>query len=481
LRNFLTFNSRKSAAIRRQQPPKSLLQHKTWAIVIFFFLCLFFGLLCGVNAWAAIGLIVIPIIVLFFYNPLYAFYLFVASLPLYVIPLHGVEGVNASIPRLLGILLVIVWGPYVFFTRKFKLIKWDPFLVMIIIFFGWMFISASWSHLPPKGWIMLRAIAQLIFSVFIALTLVDNRNKLSIMVSIILVTCMFAGFRSFSLSLYLEERAVGIEGFDQNEFASMLLTPMMIALALYGYHYVKSKFWALAHLIVAFGCFLGALATVSRGFVLSVIAACIALIAITPDRKKLAVLLIIAFLITSPYYMKKYSDRMGNEQFEITSSADVPRGRLGIWLIGWEVFKNYPIAGVGIGGFPQAFDDELKKDPTRIHFWEYGRVAHNDYLLIVCELGIIGLLLWFGVVYQVFKKGFRTLVILERTEDKYFAAVQRGIIAGFVGLLTASFFLGVYHTKFMWLELMLFALLANVSRLNKEKSSDKELKSLPDP
>ena len=481
MKRILTFNNRKSAAIRRHRSPKSLLQYKTWSIVIFFFICIFFGFLCGITVFAAIGFIAIPLIVLFFYNPLYAFYFFVASLPLYVIPLQGVEGVNASIPRLCGILLVIVWAPYVFFTRKWKLIKWDYFLVMILIFFTWMFISASWSHLPAKGWIMIRAVAQLLFAVFIALTLVDNRNKLSIMITVILVTCMLAGFRSFSLSLYLEERAVGIEGFDQNEFASMLLTPMMIALALFAYHYTKSKIWAFSHLFVAFGCLLGALATVSRGFIISVIAACIALISFTPDRKKLVVLLIIAFLVTSPYYLKKYSDRMGNERFEITSAADVPRGRLGIWLIGLDVFRNYPIAGVGIGGFPKAFDDELKKDPTRIHFWEYGRVAHNDYLLIICELGIIGLLLWFGVVVQVFKKGFRTLVILDRIDDKYFASIQRGILAGFVGLLTASFFLGVFHTKFMWLELMLFALLANVTRLIKEKSSNKEIKSLPDP
>ena len=209
MKRTLTFNNQRISVLRRQKRPASLPNIKTWSIVTFFFICIFFGFLCGFNALAAIGLIAIPMIVLFFYNPIYAFYLFVASLPLYVIPLQGVEGVNASIPRLCGIILAVVWGPYVFFTKKWKNIKLDHFLGALLLFFVWMFISASWTYLPAKGWIMIRAIAQLLLAVFIALTLVDNRNKLSLLISVILITCMIAGFRSFSLSLVLEERAVG--------------------------------------------------------------------------------------------------------------------------------------------------------------------------------------------------------------------------------------------------------------------------------
>jgi len=471
----------KIASPVKRRAGKPLLQNKPLIASMLILASILFGFLCGTNGIMAIALIAVPLLVLFFYNPIYAFYLFVASLPLYVVPLQAAAGVNASIPRLCGILLFIVWAPYVFFTRKFRLIKIDYFFVAIFLFFLWMFISASWSIFPPRAWITIRAISQLILSLLIAVTLVDTRNKFSFAIGVILLTCTIAGFRSFSVSLYAEERAVGIEGFDQNEFASMLLTPLMISFSLFNYHWLRSRIRSYFHLMVAFGCFLGALATVSRGFVISVIAACIALVLIEPDRKRLVVLLILAFLITSPYYLKKYSDRLGNEQFEISSAAEVPRGRAGIWLIGTEVFKHYPAFGVGIGGFPKAFDDEVQKDPTRIHFWQYGRVAHNDYLIILVEMGIVGFILWAFLITCVFRKGFRTLVILERLDEKYLASILRGIIAGMVGLMAASFFLGLYHTKFMWLEYMLFLLLGSIARLLKEKSSNKELVKLSDP
>ena len=465
----------------KRRKRKSLLENKPLIVTIFIVLSLLFGLLCGLNAILAVVLIAIPLLVLFVYNPTYAYYLFVASLPLYVVPLAAAAGVNASIPRLCGILMCIVWAQYVFFTKKFRLIKVDYFLVAIFMFFVYMFISASWSHLPVKAWIILRAIAQLILALIIAVTLVDTRDKFSTVVGIILVTCTIAGFRSFSLSIYAVERAVGIEGFDQNEFASMLLAPLMISLSLFNYHYIKNRVKAYFHLIVVFGCFMGALATVSRGFLVSVVGACIALVCIEPDRKKLVVLLVVVLLITAPYYMKKYTERMGKEQFELSTAAQVPRGRAGIWLIGFEVFKNYPAFGVGIGGFPKAFDDELQKDPSRIHFWEYGRVAHNDYLIIAAELGVVGFVFWTFLVTSVFRKGFRTLVILERLDEKYLAAILRGMIAGMVGLMVASIFLGLYYTKFMWLEYTLFILLGSIARLLKEKSADKELVKMPNP
>jgi putative inorganic carbon (HCO3(-)) transporter len=259
----------------------------------------------------------------------------------------------------------------------------------------------------------------------------------------------------------------------------MLLTPMMISFSLFDYHksFVKSS----AHIIVALGCFLGALATVSRGFVISVLAACLALVVIEPRRKKLIIFLILAFLISSPYYISKYAERLGTERFEVSSATDIPSGRAGIWKLGFEVLKNHPIIGVGIGGFQLAYDAELERDPTRVYRGVYHRVAHNDYLLISAELGLIGLFLWLFFLRSVFRKGFRSLKIFEAVKDDYLAAVTRGVLAGLVGLLFASFFLGLYHSKYMWLMLMFYPLLGNLAKDYQIGAKDKAIKELPEP
>lgn len=458
---------------------KTIFDSKPLFIALMFFLAVMFGLLCGNNAILAIAFLVIPIIVLIIYNPVYAFYIFVASLPLYVIPVSPGAAVTGSIPRLVGIVLFTVWAPYIFFTRKFIRIKWDEFLIIMLIFFGWMLISAVWSIYMEKGYIILRTTSQLILALFIAITLVNKPDKFSHMVLIVLFTCMLAGFRSFMISFQIEERAVGIEGFDQNEFAAMLLAPMMISFSLFSYH--KSLVKSSAHIVVALGCFLGALATVSRGFAISVLAACLSLVIIEPKRKKLIIFLIIAFLVSSPYYVQKYAERLGTERFEVSSATDLPSGRAAIWKLGIEVLKNHPIIGVGIGGFQMAYDQELEKDPTRVYHGIYHRVAHNDYLLISAELGLVGLFLWLFFIRIVFRKGFRSLKIFEAVKDDYLAAVTRGVIAGLIGLLVASFFLGLYHSKYMWLLLMFYALLGNLAKDYQASSKDESLKELPEP
>ena len=453
-----------------------LLQNKPLIIFIIALMCILFGFAAGMGPFLSLFFIVIPIIVLMFYNPTYAFYLFVASLPLYVVP---IKALSASIPRVMGIILFTVWAPYVFFTGKFKLMKWDRLFVMMIIFYGWMVLSSTWSLLPEGAYIIMRSTGQLMLSIIIGLTLINKPDKFNHVVIIVLVTCMAAGFRSFGMSMLTTERVVGIEGYDQNEFASMLLAPLMIAFSLYNYQ--DSKWKMVFYIVVGIGCFMGALSTVSRGFVLSVLSSLVTLYRLEPRKKKMLALLIVLLVAAGPYYIQKYSERIGKERFELSSTAEVPRGRLGIWLIGWEIYKNHPIFGVGLSGFPVAFDEELKKDPTRIGFRQYGRAAHNDYLMIMTELGTIGLMLWLALIIQVFRKGFRTYDILVRTKEDYLAAVSRGAISGFVGLLVASMFLGLYHSKYMWLLLTLFVLLANIARTVRAESDDKAIKRIPEP
>jgi O-antigen ligase len=469
-----------SLYVKRQSKPfrvpKVLLTNKPLPILIMAFFSYFCGLMTGGNAIGAIGYLILPYCVLMFYNPVYAFHLYVASLPLYVV---SAQVISASIPRLAGFVLFGAWLPYVFFTGKFKFFRWNRALVIVTVFFGWMLISILWSMYVEQGLIRLRTVSQLFLAIIIGITLIDKKDKFYQVIAIVILTCTIAGFRSFYISLVTTGRSVGIEGFDQNEFASMLLIPLMITFSLYNQQ--KSKLLTLLFLICMFGCFLGALSTVSRGFVVSVLGSFTALMVMEKNRKKMVILLLIAILISSPYYIKRYGERLGTEQFELTRAAEAPMGRIGIWVIGFEIFKNHPVIGVGIGGFAAAFNVELEKDPARIIFYSYGRVAHNDYLQILTELGIVGLLLWIVFITEIFKKGFRTKVILERLKETYLAAIIRGLISGLFGLMIASFFLGLYYSKFMWLTIMMFLLLGQITKNIKHQSDDPSITSLPDP
>jgi O-antigen ligase len=65
-------------------------------------------------------------------------------------------------------------------------------------------------------------------------------------------------------------------------------------------------------------------------------------------------------------------------------------GRREIWAAGWEQFKNHPIFGVGTGAFAESINLANSKNP----------VAHNTYLSVATELGVIGFLFFFLAVVR---------------------------------------------------------------------------------
>lgn len=100
-----------------------------------------------------------------------------------------------------------------------------------------------------------------------------------------------------------------------------------------------------------------------------------------------------------------------------------------IWAATWKMFKEYPLAGVGLGAYWIAI--------TRFHQAPGSvmpRQAHNDYLeLLVCG-GIIGLALglWFAVLLV--RRARRTLQAIE----PFRSAASLGAVVGIAGVAVHS-------------------------------------------
>jgi len=74
--------------------------------------------------------------------------------------------------------------------------------------------------------------------------------------------------------------------------------------------------------------------------------------------------------------------------FDFSEGSNV--GRLKMWNVAWEVFKGHPLSGVGIGNFILEVDPSAAyRDPI---------YAHNTYLDVASESGVLGLLSWIGII-----------------------------------------------------------------------------------
>ncbi|MFA3782603.1 O-antigen ligase family protein [Melioribacteraceae bacterium 4301-Me] len=112
----------------------------------------------------------------------------------------------------------------------------------------------------------------------------------------------------------------------------------------------------------------------------------------SPVKKMSAVLLVVMLFVSAIIFLYKIKP----------ASAD---GRLLIWKISSRIIKNNFIWGIGFNRYAveygnyQAdyFDNEEGSEYERFIAGNV-RQAHNEYLQIWAELGIVGLLLWIGII-----------------------------------------------------------------------------------
>jgi O-antigen ligase len=111
---------------------------------------------------------------------------------------------------------------------------------------------------------------------------------------------------------------------------------------------------------------------------------------------------------------------------------EVYSSRRWIWNDTWKMVKDYPILGVGIGAYETVF-------PTYASGGEsYIRVdfAHNDYLQVLADAGIVGGLLAVWFIYLVFRAVMRGI----KAADPLKGAMALAAGAGVFSILVHSLF-----------------------------------------
>lgn len=86
------------------------------------------------------------------------------------------------------------------------------------------------------------------------------------------------------------------------------------------------------------------------------------------------------------------------------------KGRIEIWKDALASIKKHPILGVGIGNFPIVIEENISAGKK-------GASAHNLFLDIFSEMGILGLLAFLGIFYQITQKLFAIYLYKSDSND----------------------------------------------------------------
>jgi O-antigen ligase len=176
-------------------------------------------------------------------------------------------------------------------------------------------------------------------------------------------------------------------------------------------------------------------------------------------RLGIGLLLIIAILIGALYFggEESLSRIVGT-----INSQDPSSGRLYFWKISLSIIRDNPIIGVGLGAFGLAFT----KYDTNNGLYRVEQ-AHNDYLQVLTDTGIVGALVGLFFLAALFYLGLKKL----RSGDKFRRGISMGALAGCFAVLVHSFFEFSLHTTSNALLFLVFVALATTGKFVEDETA----------
>jgi O-antigen ligase len=150
---------------------------------------------------------------------------------------------------------------------------------------------------------------------------------------------------------------------------------------------------------------------------------------------------------------------MGGEgalsRFVGTVNTDDPTtGRAHFWSVTIDIIKAHPLLGTGLGAFGLVYTGyDSRNGLYRLE------QAHNDYLQIFSDGGIVGAALALFFIVILFRRGFAN----RESRDDFRRGVSIGALAGCFAVLIHSFFDFTLHTTS---NALLFLILAGLATMD---------------
>jgi O-antigen ligase len=317
---------------------------------------------------------------------------------IFFIPWEGVielPGLGTA-AKLIGFAVAAFWAASVVVTGRFR--KLRPFHLVVTLFVLWNVVSVFWSGDPIATVTHLRTWAQLLGMVFILWDLYTTRAAL------------LAGLQAFVLGEYVAIGSAGYNFFSGNVYYThyQRFSPaeqsnpdgfgIIVALGLPVAWYLATskspfkmsrllKFVNYAYIPAAF---LGITLSGTRTALIASIVGMAFGLASLSRLRPWARVAIFLLLTSAVLFMLPHVQTLRSFQRFSTTTSEITEGdlnnRTNNWAEGFDSFLEHPLIGVGAN---------MYRSVNRL-----GKLAHNSFLSILVELGLIGFAL-FGTILTI--------------------------------------------------------------------------------
>jgi O-antigen ligase len=215
----------------------------------------------------------------------------------------------------------------------------------------------------------------------------------------------------------------------------VMILPLVIVSSLYKF---KVRYFTYLLRIITFILIFLLFTNVTKGAWIGFIVSLVFLAMFFQKKKSLTfilIFLIMAFFMLTPSFKSHIFSQFDMSNPSITQRFD-------LWQTGWNMFIDRPLFGQGLGTYMNNYEKYQTPRPRPVGqggLW----YAHNSYLQILAENGIIGLVSFLTIIFILFK---RTSKLIIRRENGYLFNLLFGLTTGMLAYLIQIFFDSTFYS-----------------------------------
>ena len=321
----------------------------------------------------------------------------------------------------------------------------SPLILMLAV----MTLSVPLSSYIRASYILLIDFTKIVIISFITYHTLNSTKKISVFLWTWLAyhVCFVANtMTTFNMDeAAIRYGAVGLTGTsflgDANDFALALniALPFAFFLMIGTRNKIVKGFLASSAILFIIGIVISN----SRGGFITLLSTLVFII-LSQKKKRVLGLTIGAVAVTGLFVLAppSYIERIQTITGTALEEGGTGYGRLTLWKAGLEMMIDHPFTGVGLGRYQSSYGYEYhREDDSK---W---RVAHNSYITVGAETGIAGFLIYFYLLYTIFKEnyGIRKSLRIAKIENNFVYFLSKALTAALVAYCVGSLFLTAWQ------------------------------------
>ncbi|MCK9433023.1 MAG: O-antigen ligase family protein [Candidatus Omnitrophica bacterium] len=186
-----------------------------------------------------------------------------------------------------------------------------------------------------------------------------------------------------------------------------VLTPFLCGL---GFFFLKG--WKKLFMIIAAACgAAGILMTFSGGAAIGFFTAVLFLALVR--RHKVILICILAILLATPFIIpRNLKDWARQVNYNPVVFVCSPQ-RITLYATAWNMIRHHPVTGVGINTFSKNYSNYKLAEMEKYAATPDGMYGHNNFLHLTAETGFLGLGIFLGFLFMLFRGAWRRYLALE--------------------------------------------------------------------